>query len=186
LTNNYSLANYFVAHLRQTLDNVYAQDDWHVNNRLTLNLGLRWEYGSPYSEERNYISNFDPASQTVLTTTPGAVAGNGITPFSGGGVYGKTLVNPDLNDFGPRIGFAYSATPRTALHGGYGISYVHYTPAPVISSPSTLHKRSSPASFSRPLRPRITAARCRHRSFPSVVPLQAAMPRLIRAILPVW
>jgi Carboxypeptidase regulatory-like domain/TonB dependent receptor/TonB-dependent Receptor Plug Domain len=129
LTNNYSLANYFVAHLRQSLDSVYAQDDWHVNNKLTLNLGLRWEYGSPYSEQKNYISNFDPASQTVLTITPGATPGNGITPFSGGGVYGKTLVNPDLNDFGPRIGFAYAATPRIAIHGGYGISYVHYTRA---------------------------------------------------------
>jgi hypothetical protein len=128
-TNNYSLANLFVAHLRQTLDSVYAQDDWHVSSKLTLNLGLRWEYGSPYYEQKNFNSNFDPISQTVLTITPGAVAGNGVTPVSGGGVYGKTLVNPDLNDFGPRIGFAYAATPRTAIHGGYGVSYVHYTRA---------------------------------------------------------
>src|SRR5260370_69369 len=125
-TNNYSLANLFVAHLRQTMQSVYAQDDWHVNNRLTLNLGLRWEYGSPYYEQNNFNSNFDPSTQTVLTITPGATLGNGITPFSGGGVYGKTLVNPDLNDFGPRIGFAYAATPRIAIHGGYGTSYVHY------------------------------------------------------------
>ena len=128
-TNNYSLANYFVAHVRQTLDNVYAQDDWKVDPKLTLNLGLRWEYGSPYSEQHNYISNFDPISQTVLTITPGAVAGNGITPVSAGGVYGHTLVHPDLNDFAPRLGFAYAATPKTSIRGGYGISYVHYTRA---------------------------------------------------------
>jgi hypothetical protein len=129
MTNNYSLANYFVAHLRQTLDSVYAQDDWKVSPKLTLNLGLRWEYGSPYSEQNNFISNFDPASQTVLTITPGATAGNGITPCSGSGVYGHTLVNPDLNDFAPRLGFAYAVDPKTSIRGGYGISYVHYTRA---------------------------------------------------------
>ena len=129
LSNSYSLANYFVAHLRQTMQSVYAQDDWHVSPNLTLNVGLRWEYGSPYSEQNNFISNFDPTTQTVLTITPGAVAGNGITPYSGSGVYGKTLVNPDLNDFGPRIGFAYAATPKTAIRGGYGVSFVHYTRA---------------------------------------------------------
>jgi hypothetical protein len=129
LTNNYSLANLFVAHLRQTMHSVYAQDDWKASNKLTLNLGVRWEYGSPYSEQHNYNSNFDPVTQSVLTITPGAVAGNGITPFSGGGVYGNTLVNPDLNDFAPRLGFAYAATPRTSIRGGYGTSYVHYTRA---------------------------------------------------------
>ena len=129
LTSNYSLANYFVAHLRQTIQSVYAQDDWKVSPKLTLNLGLRWEYGSPYSEEHNYISNFDPITQTVLTLAPGATAGNGITPVSPGGTYGKTLVDPDRNDWGPRVGFAYAATPKIALRGGYGISYVHYTRA---------------------------------------------------------
>ncbi len=128
-TNNYSLANYFVAHLRQTMDNVYAQDDWKVNSKLTLNLGLRWEYGSPYTEEHKFISNFDPASQTVLTITPGATEGNGITPYSGSGVYGKTLVNPDLTDFGPRLGFAYAPDAKTVVRGGFGISYSHYTRA---------------------------------------------------------
>ena len=81
-TTSYQLANYFVVHLRQTMHSAYAQDDWKITPSLTLNLGVRWEYGSPYSEQNNYISNFDPASQTVLTITPGAVAGNGITPVT--------------------------------------------------------------------------------------------------------
>jgi hypothetical protein len=125
----YSLANFFVAHLRQTENNLYAQDDWKASSKLTVNLGLRWEYGSPYSEQNNFVSNFDPGTQTVLTTTPGAVAGNGITPVSSGGVYGKTLVNPDFTDFGPRLGFAYSVHPETVVRGGFGMSYVHYTRA---------------------------------------------------------
>jgi hypothetical protein len=128
-TNVYQLANYFVVHLRQTMDSAYAQDDWKVLPNLTLNLGVRWEYGSPYSEENNNVSNFDPVSQSVLTITPNAVAGNGITPVHDSDVYGNTLMNPDLNDFAPRIGFAYAATPKTAIRGGFGTSYVHYTRA---------------------------------------------------------
>jgi hypothetical protein len=130
LTSTYGLANYFVAHLRQDTDNVYAQDDWKVSPKLTLNLGLRWEYGSPYSEWKNYISNFDPVSQTVDTISRGATLGNGVTPVSaGGGVYGSTLVNPDFADFGPRIGFSWEFLPKMTLRGGYGLSYAHYTRA---------------------------------------------------------
>jgi len=128
-TTSYQLANYFVAHLRQSLDSAYAQDDWKVSPKLTLNLGVRWEYGSPYSEWKNNISNFDPTSQTVLTITPGAVAGNGITPVSYGGTYGKTLVDPDYADWSPRIGLAYAATSKTAIRAGFGTGYVHYTRA---------------------------------------------------------
>ena len=128
-TSTYQLANYFVVHLRQTLESAYAQDDWKLTPKLTLNLGLRWEYGSPYSEQNNYISNFDPATQTVDTINPSAVAGNGITPVTGGGVYGKSLVNPDLTDYSPRVGFAYALTSKTALRGGFGTGYVHYTRA---------------------------------------------------------
>ena len=128
-TNNYSLANFFVAHLRQTLNSAYAQDDWHVSPQLTLNLGMRWEYGSPYSEQHNYVSNFDPITQTVLTTTPGSAGITGVTPVSASGVYGSTLVNPDLNDFAPRVGFAFAPNATTAIRGGFGTSYVHYTRA---------------------------------------------------------
>ena len=128
-TTSYQLANYFVVHLRQSMHSAYAQDDWKVTPNLTLNLGVRWEYGSPYSEWKDNISNFDPASQTVLTTTPGAVAGNGITPVHPGGTYGKTLVNPDYDDWSPRVGFAYAPTLKTAIRGGFGMGYIHYTRA---------------------------------------------------------
>lgn len=128
-TSAYQLANYFVAHLTKNMHSLYTQDDWKVTPRLTLNVGLRWEYGSPYGELNGNISNFDPVSQTVLTTSPGAVAGNGITPVTRGGIYGKTLVNSDFSDLGPRLGFAYSVDPQTVVRGGFGIAYTHYTRA---------------------------------------------------------
>jgi outer membrane receptor protein involved in Fe transport len=128
-TNTFQLANYFEVHLRQTLQSAYAQDDWKVSHNLTLNLGVRWEYGSPYSEGNHYISNFNPASQTVDTISPNAVAANGITPVTGSGVYGNSLVNPDLLDFSPRVGFAWAPTTTIAVRGGYGTGFVHYTRA---------------------------------------------------------
>ena len=129
-TSAYSAANEYSTHLRQTFHNAYIQDDWKVLPSLTLNLGLRYEYGSPYSEQHNAISNFDPISQTVLTTTPGAVTGGAITARTGGNdVYSRTLVDPDLNDFAPRVGFAFAPDAKTSVRGGFGTSYVHYTRA---------------------------------------------------------
>jgi hypothetical protein len=173
-TNAYSLANFYVAHLTQNMHNLYAQDDWHVLPNLTLNLGLRWEYGSPYADLYNRISNFDPATQTVLTTTPGAVAGNGITPFSGGGTYGKTLVNPDFTDFGPRLGFAYAVDPKTAIRGGFGISYAHYTRA---GSGDILGINAPQAQFASVVQIAPTAAN--HCSSPlpaQIIPIGATTP----------
>jgi hypothetical protein len=131
----YSLSTYWITHLHQNMQSVYVQDDWKLSPKLTLNLGVRWEYGSPYSERNGYLSNFNPASGTMLTLDPGyttsAATCGGTTPcishFSGGGgVYGKTLVHPDLVDYAPRLGFAYAATPSIAVRGGFGMSYVHY------------------------------------------------------------
>ena len=128
-TNNYALATYFKAHLLTSTDSVYAQDDWKIGSKLTLNLGLRWEYGAPYSEKYNNISNFDPATVSMLTLTPGYQQSEFISPYHGGGVYGSTLVNPALGDFAPRVGFAWQMMPDTVLRGGFGTSYVHYTRA---------------------------------------------------------
>ena len=119
-TSNYALATYFRAHLLQTQHGAYAQDDWQVTPQLTLNLGMRWEYGSPYGEAHNNLSNFDPTATSEATA---------ILQAKSGGVYDSTLVNPDLADWAPRVGFAYAATPKLAFRGGYGLSYVHYTRA---------------------------------------------------------
>jgi len=133
-SRTYSLATYYITHVYQGMDSAYAQDDWRVTNNLTLNLGLRWEYGSPWWERNNNISNFNYGTGTLQTLTPGYTTSQSpmcgsapcIAPYSGGGVFGKTLVDPDLSDWAPRIGFAVAAAPTIAVRGGYGTAYVHY------------------------------------------------------------
>ncbi|MGC2657784.1 MAG: TonB-dependent receptor, partial [Bryobacteraceae bacterium] len=110
LPSTIQLGNNLVTNLRQHINSLYAQDDWRVNSKLTLNLGLRWEYATPLWERDNLWSNFDPTTDTLIRATNGSI-------------YNRALVHPDYKDFGPRIGFAYNVEPKTVIRGGYGISY---------------------------------------------------------------
>ena len=108
--------NYF----RGWATNVYAQDDFRVMPGLTLNLGIRYEYFSPFTEKYGHLSNLDinPAMTQVALVTPG-VAG----PFTG--AYPSSLINPDPNNFSPRFGFAFRPSQKRSLifRGGYSIFY---------------------------------------------------------------
>jgi hypothetical protein len=115
----YSISSFFVAHLRNQSHYAYLQDDWKVTPKLTFNLGLRYEYGSPYWEQKNLQTNFNPAIA--------ATAGTGAMIQATDG--NRTLVDSDKNDFAPRLGFAYAPDDKTSFRGGYGISYVHYSRA---------------------------------------------------------
>jgi hypothetical protein len=112
LRSQYALANYVVGNYRQHQHFFYVQDDFRVNSKLTLNLGLRWEYATPRWDRDNNLTNFDPSTNTLIHANDGGIAD-------------RALVNPDYKDFGPRIGLAYSVTPKTVVRSGYGISYVH-------------------------------------------------------------
>jgi hypothetical protein len=88
----------------------YFADDWRVNSKLTINLGLRWDYFSPFSEVANRWANFN------LTTAKIDIAGqNGVDKYAG--------VLPYRKNFGPRFGFAYQARPHTVIRGGFGFFY---------------------------------------------------------------
>ena len=91
----------------------YLQDDWRVTPNLTFNLGLRYEFGTPQWENNNYLTNFDPATNTLLLASDGSL-------------YDRTLVNPDTNNFAPRLGVACSLTPKTVIRSAYGTSYIHF------------------------------------------------------------
>jgi hypothetical protein len=104
------LSNDLVTNTRQHVQALYLQDDYRVTPKLTLNLGLRWEFATPIWERDNKWSNFDPATNKLVQATSGSL-------------YNRALVHPDYKDLGPRFGFAYSLTPKTVVRGGYGISY---------------------------------------------------------------
>ena len=109
LRSQYDLSNTVVANLRKDMHFPYMQDDFRVNDQLTLNLGFRYEYASSFYERDNNASNFDPATRTMVKATRDD----------------RTLVDPDLDNIGPRLGFAYTPAGKTAIRGGYGISYTH-------------------------------------------------------------
>ncbi len=127
----------------------YIQDNWRVNNRLTLNLGLRWD-GAPHTYEANnrmgnfYPELYDPAKAAILSADGGSIAPNspglGASPnplmqgmlfyLNGIGIPGqngipKGLVNNHWASFGPRVGFAFDLTGqgKTILRGGFGTMY---------------------------------------------------------------
>src|SRR5207245_5122706 len=76
---------------------LYFQDDWKVTTKLTLHLGLRWHYQSPYNTKYGQQSQFDPAAIDALTSLRGAL----LHPK-------RPLASKDLNNFQPRVGLAYN------------------------------------------------------------------------------
>ncbi len=112
LRSGYALSTDVIGNYRQHEDFLYAQDNIRVSNKLTLNLGVRWEFATPRWERDNRLSNFDPATKTMLLAKNGSI-------------YDRALINPYYKDLAPRLGFAYSLNPSTVVRGGYGLSYVH-------------------------------------------------------------
>lgn len=104
---------------------LYAQDEWKMRGNLTLNLGVRYEYVSPFIEINNRLANLD-LSPGVLNPALGVPAVTVITPGQIGlysGPLPASLMRPDRNNFAPRVGFAWKPLPKTVVRGGYGINY---------------------------------------------------------------
>lgn len=105
---------------------LFLQDDWKVTQKLTLNLGLRWEYERPWTDRYNVLSSFDPG---VRSTVAGSTLVGGLI-FPGVNGVERLAWNGHPNHFGPRFGFAYRTTSKLVLRGGIGVIYIPVFPQP--------------------------------------------------------
>jgi hypothetical protein len=130
INKTYDVKNYFAA---------YFQDDWKVSPKMTLNLGVRWDYFGPLSEsnggQANFIQSGPPDGQpeylipatgkdnrTLSTSFVSLLAKDGIALVLTD-KYGNGLTQTQKNNFSPRVGFAYQASTKAVIRGGVGLFY---------------------------------------------------------------
>src|SRR5260370_17551726 len=130
----------------------FFQDDWRVNRRLTLNLGLRYELAFPWYQPNNYWGGFIAGEQSQIYKN----APIGLV-FPGDPGVPRGLIHTDGNNFAPRVGFAYDVKGdgKTVIRGAFGVFYDAIT-ANIIQNGTQPFRYSStinaPSSLSDPLR----------------------------------
>ena len=111
----------------------FFQNDWRVNSRLVLNLGLRWDFETGTGESNGQVTNFDlnapspiqgqqntaVTDRFVAALNPNVANNKGLLSFIDG-----SQTETNLNRFAPRVGFAFKINDKTTIRGGYGIFYV--------------------------------------------------------------
>ena len=142
----------------------FVQDDWRLTSKLTLNLGVRWDYESPFTERYNkQASNFCTTCVNPLQPSVPSLVLNGGLQFTSAS--NRYPYPKDLNNWQPRLGAAYQFSPTTVVRAGFGIIYFNTAP----------RLRSAPASA----RPRATTTTSpARRSTASIVhsPLECSCP----------
>ncbi len=111
--SHYELNNLAVVDYRQYMHFAYLQDDWKLTSRLTLNLGMRYEFAAPQWVADNRLANFDPATKSLLQAKPGDLLS-------------RSLQTPQYGNWAPRAGFAWRLLPRTVIRSAFGISYQQF------------------------------------------------------------
>lgn len=138
VTRNNSL---YVPQYRSWEPSFFLQDDWHASQKLTLNLGVRYDVFTPFTETGNHLANLDLNTGKIVTAGV-----NGVSRTAG--------VKTDYRNISPRLGFAYTVQPGTVVRGGFGLSYFpanltsssNLKNQPFVSVYGTCNSRSDPAS----------------------------------------
>lgn len=106
-------------HFRANTFDLFVQDNWRAGKNLSFNLGVRYEYVTPYIESNNQLVNLDvaPDFSQVAPVLPGQVGTVTGKKFPNG------LINADRNNFAPRLGVAWKPRPKTVVRAGYGVNY---------------------------------------------------------------
>ena len=118
----------------------FVQVDRQVGERLTLNLGVRWEQRPPVTEASDVIASFDPSLGKVVVASPGGEISKAAYPnlvnqykdlivtATQAGWHERRLANTDNNNWAPRVGFAFRVdrSGRTVIRSGYGMFYSYY------------------------------------------------------------
>lgn len=154
-----------IANFRSNYFAVYAQDSWKLASNITMNYGLRWEYDQPFYDTNDAIVNIDFAWDNshepifVRTGTGDPYEDNPafrLAPdvqYVRDGRFGRGAYRSDFNDFAPRLGLAWTVTPKTVLRTGGGIYYVRDIGNAVFdtvrNAPFTI-RRDEPAESFRP------------------------------------
>ena len=116
LPNHAELENLDIARIYRNGWNWFVSDSWRVNQKLTLNYGVRYEYSSPLFERNNHETNFNP-------NLNGGQGGLFTVPANASGTLQRTTVHPVKTNLAPRVGFAYSLMPKLVMRGGFGLYY---------------------------------------------------------------
>ncbi len=112
LPSQLALTSYTVMDQGQDMQFYFAQDDYKIAPKVTVNFGIRYEYATPPREKNNNLANFDPETGTMIFAKDGDT-------------FERALIHPDRNNFAPRVGFAYTPAARWVVRGGYGVFYTH-------------------------------------------------------------
>jgi hypothetical protein len=129
-TANYNISIAYA--MQQIYMAPYVQDDWRVSNKLTLNLGGRWDYESPFTERYNRMnSNFCTTCTNPLQSSVPALALNGGLQFVDSA--NRFPYPRDLHNWQPRLGGAYQVYPNTVVRAGFGIMFFNTLETPFSS-----------------------------------------------------